>query len=98
MRTVNIGVLKNRLSAYLQIVRAGEEVVVQDRNLPIAKIVPIPQPAEGDHEAEAAYLIATGQMTEAKGKMDWDVFWARPRPSVPDEAVKEAIDWARGDR
>jgi antitoxin (DNA-binding transcriptional repressor) of toxin-antitoxin stability system len=99
MRTVNIGVLKNQLSAYLQLVRKGEEVVVRDRNVPIARIVPfpLPLPPEGDHEAEAAYLIATGQMKEAKGKMDWEAFWALPRPNVSDEAVKEAIEWAKGD-
>jgi hypothetical protein len=34
MRTVNIGVLKNQLSAYLRYVRNGEEVVVRDRNVP----------------------------------------------------------------
>jgi antitoxin (DNA-binding transcriptional repressor) of toxin-antitoxin stability system len=80
MRTVNIGVLKNQLSAYLQIVRKGEEVIVRDRN-----------------EAEVAYLIATGQAKAPKEKMDWEAFWALPRPTVSDEAVKEALDWARGD-
>lgn len=100
MRTVNIGVLKNQLSAYLQFVRNGEEVVVRDRNKPIARILPftLPLPPEGDHEAEVAYLIATGQMKPAKEeKMDWEAFWALPRPTVSDEAVKEALDWARGD-
>ena len=98
MRTVNIGVLKNQLSAYLQIVRKGEEVVVRDRNKPIARILPftLPLPPEGDHEAEVAYLIATGQMKPAKRKMDWEAFWALPMPTVSDEAVKEALDWARG--
>jgi prevent-host-death family protein len=99
MRTVNIGVLKNQLSAYLQIVRKGEEVVVQDRNKPIARILPftLPLPPEGDHEAEVAYLIATGQAKAPKQKMDWEAFWALPRPTVSDEAVKEAIDWVKGD-
>ena len=99
MRTVNIGVLKNQLSAYLQLVRKGEEIVVRDRNKPVARILPftLPLPPEGDHEAEAAYLIATGQMKEARQKMDWEAFWAMPMPTVPDEAVKEALDWARGD-
>jgi antitoxin (DNA-binding transcriptional repressor) of toxin-antitoxin stability system len=99
MRTVNIGVLKNQLSAYLQFVRNGEEVVVRDRNKPIARILPfpLPLPPEGDHEAEAAYLIATGQMKEAKQKIDWEAFWALPMPTVSDEAMKEALDWARGD-
>src|ERR1039458_84026 len=98
MRTVNIGVLKNQLSAYLKYVRNGEEVIVRDRNVPVARIIPISPslPQEGDHEAEAAYLIATGQMTEAKGKLDWEAFWALPRPTVSDEAVKEAIEWVKG--
>lgn len=99
MRTVNIGVLKNQLSSYLQFVRNGEEVVVRDRNKPIARILPftLPLPPEGDHEAEVAYLIATGQMKEAKQEMDWEAFWALPMPTVSDEAMKEALDWARGD-
>lgn len=99
MRTVNIGVLKNQLSAYLQFVCNGEEVIVRDRNKPIARILPftLPLPPEGDHEAEAAYLIATGQMKEAKQKIDWEAFWALPMPTVSDEAMKEALDWARGD-
>jgi predicted RNase H-like HicB family nuclease/antitoxin (DNA-binding transcriptional repressor) of toxin-antitoxin stability system len=101
MRTVNIGVLKNQLSAYLQYVRNGEEVVVRDRNKPIARILPFPAAtdtdADFDFEAHQAHLIATGQMKEAKQKMDWEAFWALPAPSVSDEAVKEAIEWAKGD-
>jgi antitoxin (DNA-binding transcriptional repressor) of toxin-antitoxin stability system len=99
MRTVNTGVLRNQLSAYLRYVRNGEEVIVCDRNKPIARILPftLPLPPEGDHEAEAAYLIATGQAKAPKQKMDWEAFWALPRPTVSDEAVKEALDWVRGD-
>jgi prevent-host-death family protein len=99
MRTVNIGVLKNQLSAYLQYVRKGEEVVVRDRNKPIARILPFPaaEAADFDLEAHAAHLIATGQMKEAKQEMDWEAFWALPRPTVSDEAVKEAIEWVKGD-
>lgn len=99
MRTVNIGTLKNQLSAYLKYVRNGEEVIVRDRNVPVARILPftLSLPAEGDYAAEAAYLIATGQMSSAREKMDWEAFWDLPRPAVSDEAAKEAIDWAKGD-
>jgi len=100
MRTVNIGVLKNQLSSYLRYVRNGEEVVVRDRNVPVARILPftVPLPAEGDYAAEEAYLIATGKMTPAKGEMDWEAFWARPKGDVPhDIAVQATID-SRGDR
>jgi prevent-host-death family protein len=98
MRTANIGTLKNQLSAYLRLVRNGEEVIICDRNVPVARILPY-QPAEG-FDAEEARLIAAGIMTPPKDPtpMDWDAFWALPRPNVSDEAVKEAIEWAKGDR
>jgi prevent-host-death family protein len=44
MKTVKISELKANLSAHLRRVYAGEEVVVCDRNRPIARIVPIAQP------------------------------------------------------
>jgi|SRR5277367_1460439 len=99
MRTVNIGTLKNQLSAYLRYVKNGEEVVVRDRNVPVARIVPIlpPDPSLNDYEAEEAYLIATGQMRPPLGKIDREAFWKLPRPTVSDEAVKEALDWVRGE-
>jgi prevent-host-death family protein len=99
MRTVNIGTLKNQLSAYLRYVRNGEEVIVRDRNRPVARILPftLPLPAEGDYAAEEAYLIATGQMRPALEKMDREAFWKLPMPSVSDEAVKEALDWVKGE-
>jgi antitoxin (DNA-binding transcriptional repressor) of toxin-antitoxin stability system len=102
MRTVNIGTLKNKLSAYLQYARNGEEIIVKDRDRPVARILPftLPLPAEGDREAEEAYLIATGKLKPAKdkGKMDWEAYWALPAGNVSDEAIKEAIEWAKGDR
>jgi len=39
MRTVNIAELKARLSAHIRRVRAGEEVLVCDRNKPVARIM-----------------------------------------------------------
>jgi len=98
MRTANIGTLKNQLSAYLRFVRNGEEVIVCDRNVPVARILPF-HPAE-DFDAEEARLIASGVMKPPldPNPMDWDAFWALPRPEVSDEAVREAIEWAKGDR
>jgi prevent-host-death family protein len=100
MRTVNIGTLRNELSAYLRYVRNGEEVVVHDRNRPFARILPFlpPLPPEGDYAAEEAYLVATGQMTMPREKMDREAFWKLPMPAVSDEDVREAIEWAKGDR
>jgi DNA-damage-inducible protein J len=52
-----------------------------------------------DWEAEEARLIAAGVLSPPKNPhpMDWDAFWALPRPTVSDEAVREAMDWAKGE-
>jgi len=99
MRSVNIGTLKNQLSAYLRYVKNGEVVVVRDRNRPVARILPftLPLPAEGDYAAEEAYLVATGQLKPALEKMDHEAFWKLPMPTVSDEDMKEALDWAKGE-
>jgi prevent-host-death family protein len=106
MRTAKIGVLKNQLSAYLRHVRNGEEVVIYDRNVPIAKMVPVDSPdPELNTDAqmiglteEESLLASTRKMKLPTKEMDWDAFWALPRPTVSDEAVREAIEWAKGDR
>jgi|SRR5208282_2974860 len=99
MRAVNIGVLKNQLSAYLQLVRNGEEVVVRDRKRPIARILPYRQQDTSDISEEERQLAAAGilKLPENQEPMDWDAFWALPRPTVSDEAVKEAVRWVKSD-
>ena len=41
MRTVNVAELRSHLSSYLARVRGGEEILVRDHSLAVAKIVPI---------------------------------------------------------
>ena len=48
MKSVNITELKNRLSAYLNDVKAGEEILVRDRNQPVARIVPLVRSRDED--------------------------------------------------
>jgi prevent-host-death family protein len=95
MKTVNIGDLKNQLSAYLQIVRNGEEVVVRDRNLPVARILPIDYAAIPDLERQ---LVASGAMKLPEREMNWDLFWSMPRAGVSRQAALDAALAARGDR
>lgn len=81
MRSVNIADLKNQLSNYLNKVRAGEEIVIKDRNLPIAKIVPLA--LADDVEAEELALIASGQMTPPRKNKLPEGFWKMgPRLSI----------------
>jgi prevent-host-death family protein len=41
MKSVKIAELKDKLSEHLRAVEAGEEVIVTDRNRPIARIIPV---------------------------------------------------------
>ena len=58
MRTTNIAELKNHLSSFLADVKRGEEILISDRNQPIAKIVPLHNTA--DFSAEELALAAAG--------------------------------------
>jgi len=40
MRGVNVAEPKNRLSKYLTFAKGGEEIIIPDRNLTVAKLVP----------------------------------------------------------
>ena len=79
MRTVNIAELKKGLSAYLQEVRAGEEFIVRDRNLPVARLIPL---APVDVSSEEMELVAAGKLRLPSGTFDEESFW-RGEPGKP---------------
>jgi prevent-host-death family protein len=91
MKSVNIAELKNRLSFYLNDVKAGEEILIRDRDIPIAKIVPLTQ-VESDEELLA--LAAQGKIRLGKGELD-EGFWKLPAPRVSLSAVKRAVEQER---
>lgn len=58
---VNIRELKNRLSHYLRLTKAGQTVEITERGKPIGRIVPIGAPREERLEAMAKVgLLARG--------------------------------------
>ncbi|MBX3280493.1 MAG: type II toxin-antitoxin system prevent-host-death family antitoxin [Acidobacteria bacterium] len=98
MKSVNIAELKNRLSQYLQEVRAGEEILVRDRQRPIARIVPFPQ--AGDADPGMLRLAADGKVRLGEVGDDgefWDGFWRLPAPIVGSEALDRVLDEERGE-
>jgi len=92
MKSVNIAELKNRLSWYLNEVRAGEEILIRDRDLPIARIVPFQ--LAPDQDAELLSLAAQGKLRLGEGVLD-ESFWDLPAPRVPADALRQAIDRER---
>ena len=89
MRTVNIAELKNNLSAYLERARAGEELLVKDRNRPIARHVPFVS-GEG-LDVEEVELADAGLIRLPISKLP-DSFWTMPAPRVSfEDAVSSVI-------
>ena len=96
MNSVNIADLKNQLSKYLNRVRAGEEIVIKDRNLPVAKIVPLS--LADDAEAEELALIASGQMMPPRVKKLPGSFWKMGGPRLSVAKAAQAISRDREGR
>lgn len=87
MRTVSIADLKNRLSRYLREVREGEELLVRDRQTPVAKIVPL---SADDLEAEELSLAAAGHLRLPETRLS-EAFWAMPAPRVSVKRAARAV-------
>jgi len=94
MKSVNVAALKNHLSAYLNEVRAGQEILVRDRQTPIARILPVARGAGEDEELQM--LAAQGKVRLGGDPID-ETFWSLPAPRVRAAAVKRALDEERDD-
>ncbi len=87
MRSTNIADLRNRLTQYLREVRAGEEIIVRDRQRPIAKIVPF---TVDDDDADDVALVASGLMRKGSGTLP-PSFWRARRSRVTLRAAVAAV-------
>lgn len=94
MRTVNIADLKAQLSAHIQHVREGEEVLVCDRNKPVARIIPY---EAGDHAEDEKQLIARGILRPPL-KRRTSSSWPQPPGDVPAVVASRLWDEERENR
>ena len=94
MRCVNIAELKNRLSLYLNEVKSGQEILVRDRETPVARILPVIREADEDRELRA--LAVRGKIRLGHQPLD-DSFWDLPAPRVPMQVLKRALDRERSE-
>jgi prevent-host-death family protein len=92
MRSTNIADLRNRLTQYLKEVRAGQEIIVRDRQRPIAKIVPFTVDEDEDEDAD---LVAAGVIRKGTGKLPRSFWSTGRRGGVPWEVAAAAV---RADR
>ena len=80
--------LKSQLSRYLRRVKAGEEVVVTEHGVPIARLVPIDRKAAGleglrDLERQGSIRLGTGRLPKD--------FWKLPRGRDPRALVRRGV-------
>ncbi len=89
MKTTAISSLKASLSRYLQIVKAGEELLITERGKPIAKIIPISR-EDSKIPAHLEELERSGLVRVGSGRIPED-FWELPRPSDADGKALKAL-------
>jgi antitoxin (DNA-binding transcriptional repressor) of toxin-antitoxin stability system len=87
MRTVNIAELKDRLSMYVNFARCGEEIIVRDRNLPVAKLIPF----NGDANDEERRMVAEGKLKLSEEPFDSEKFWKIKTAKVAGNQAVEAL-------
>lgn len=90
MQKATISQLKDRLSAYLKRVRAGQSVIIYDRDQPIARIERIESGSGGDDRL--ARLERAGLMRRGKGPDPFELLKAgapKSRRSVTQALIDE---------
>jgi prevent-host-death family protein len=99
METVGIRELKNRLSAYVRKVEAGDVVIVTDRGRIVAELVP---PGHGAvRPGVPPGLIELARRGKARlptRTVDPASYPLMPPVDLGGETLEQMIDWVRGDR
>ncbi len=85
MKSAGVAELKARLASYLRIVKSGSEVIVTDRGVPIAKLVPID--AARKRETRRQRLASAGLLTLGKGRVPKELL----KPPTDDPRVGEGV-------
>jgi antitoxin (DNA-binding transcriptional repressor) of toxin-antitoxin stability system len=88
MRSVNVAELKDQLSKYLTFAKGGEEVVIRDRNLPVAKLVPFSAESADEQELK---LVAAGKMRLPKARLNVKRLSKIPTGSVVGNKAIQAV-------
>lgn len=94
MKKANVAELKNRLSHYLNRVKRGETVLVMERSIPVARIVPAVPPSQmssGETDAWLKRLEVDGVLRLGTRKGVPEVMSDVPSGKRPTGAVKTLL-------
>ena len=98
MTTASISETKAKLSALLDLVRAGETVTITDRGRPVARLVPAAGSDEGDDEPRLQRLERAGLIRRPKEKLDVEAFLAKPPVDLGGSVVELLLEERREGR
>lgn len=91
MEKATISQLKNHLSAYLKKVRAGETVLILDRDRPVARLERVrPDELKDERLAELERRGIIRRPTRPFTPQEWEEFLQEPLPKA-DASVLEAL-------
>jgi antitoxin (DNA-binding transcriptional repressor) of toxin-antitoxin stability system len=99
MKSVGIKHLKARLSEYVRLARAGEFILVSDRDEVVAELGPVRHrpPATDSIDATLDRLAREGQVTRAaQSKRGWS--WSPRGLGLAGDTVARVLDDLRQDR
>lgn len=98
MRTAKISELKAKLSAHIEFVKNGEEVLILDRNTPVARLVPA-EPMD-DYDERERRLIAKGILIPPKDPQNRLKFIPSPAGNrmISQEVMDQIWEEERADR
>ena len=87
MKTAAVARLKAELSRYLRLVKSGEEILVTERRIPIARLVPVESRDEDEdlRELERQGLLRIGRARLPKG------FWKEPGVRDAKASLRRAV-------
>jgi prevent-host-death family protein len=88
MKIATVTETKNRLSALLKLVRAGETVVVVDRGIPVARIEPA---VTGEPDGRIARLEREGVIRRATSAPPVELIATPPPKATDGVSVLEAL-------
>lgn len=94
MTTASITQAKNNLSKLIKKVRHGESVLILDRNVPVARLEPLPSGSDEAERAHWAELERRGLVRPPKKKLPKD-FWTRKLPKFKKSLVEAVLEERR---
>lgn len=92
MWSMSVSDLKAQLSEQLRHVKQGETVIITERGVPIARLVPIA--ASDRWDGDMRELMEAGQVRPGTGELP-DAFWNLPAPADPDGGLRATVQAER---